>query len=154
MEVCLNVKLMQLEMVSADNSFLSAVLHGICRLSSSCVLIDADNFLLLGPFHFISSHLVFSINCRLPVSPSKMVFSSCNKSKNTIVYFISWISCYAALLVSSLERVSTLKTMLRLKLFTIRNKRIATLPISYHVENDKQVAYTRHTYACFLITAP
>ena len=94
------LKLVQFKMVSSRNIFLPAVLHGICcKSSSSCgALVGDNNFLLLGPFHFISSHLVFSINCWLPVRSSKMVFSSCNKSKKTIVYYIS---CLTAFLVSS-----------------------------------------------------
>ena len=94
------LKLMQFKMVSSRNIILQAVLHGICCKSSSTwgALIGDNNFLLLGPFHFISSHLVFSINCWLPVCSSKMVFSSCNKSKKTIVYYIS---CVMVFLVSS-----------------------------------------------------
>ena len=94
------LKLMQFKMVSSRHIYLHAVLHGICCKSSSTwdALIGDNNFLLLGPFHFISSHLVLSIDCWLPVRSSKMVFSSCNKGKKTIVYYIS---CGMAFLVSS-----------------------------------------------------
>ena len=115
-----SLKLMQFKMVSSPHVFLQAVLHGICCKSSSTwgALIGDNNFLLLGPFHFISSHLVLSIDCWLPICSSKMVFSSCNKGKKTIVYYIS---CLTAFLVnhSNLPEngfiwVSVLKTMLSL----------------------------------------